>query len=98
MIKTEIARKLVVNALKKIADFPGEVDDFSTQMLHDAHIKVFLTSLDRYVREEPVVDGNGNEHPGLQYSVPLSMTLFKTWKTFGDCIKHVVDKHDIAQR
>jgi hypothetical protein len=30
--------------------------------------------------------------------VPLSMTLFRTWKTFGDCIKHVVEKHDIAQR
>lgn len=98
MMNTETARQLVARALKLIADFDGEVDEFSTKMLHDAHIKAFLTALDKYVREEPVVDGNGNEHPGLQYSVPLSMTLFKTWNTFGDCIKHVVDKHDIAQR
>jgi len=97
-MNTETARKLVERALKLVADFPGEVDDFSTQMFHDSHIKAFLTALDKHVREEPVVDGKGNEHPGLQYSVPLSMTLFRTWKTFGDCIKHVVDKHDIAQR
>lgn len=98
MMNTETARQLVARALKLVADFDGEVDDFSTQMLHDAHIKAFLTALDKYVREEPVVDGQGNTHNCLQYSVPLSITLFKTWKTFGDCIKHVVDKYDIAQR
>ena len=98
MIKTETAIQLVTKALNKVADFSGGIEDFPTNHLHDAHIKAFLTALDKFIREEPVVDNQGNTHLGLMYSVPLSITLFKTWQNFGDCIKHVANKYDISQK
>jgi hypothetical protein len=97
MINEETARKLVTKALKTIADFDGDIDQYPTAQLQISHIKAFNKALSRFVTEEPVIDQQGNTHPGLQYSVPLSISIFKEWKKFGDCVQHLVNNHDISQ-
>lgn len=97
MIKEETARKLVSKALRTIADFDGDIAQYSTAHLHEIHIEAFLTSLRKLVAEEPVVDDSGNIRPDLKYRVSLSRVLFNTWTTFGDCISHLVNKSSISR-
>jgi len=97
-MERSIAKRLVGNALKQVADFEGDIEKYQTANFHDAHVNAFLAALARFIIEEPVIDNTGKEQPTLRYSVPLTKTQFKKWTTIAECIDHVVSYSGITKR
>ncbi|UCG61255.1 MAG: hypothetical protein JSV52_13180 [Candidatus Zixiibacteriota bacterium] len=78
-----LAKEIVKQALKKVADFKGDnIEDFTFSRFQDFHKKLFLSALKKGVRSVRR-DGKGF------YDICLDDDSIEQWETVGDCIQWV---------
>ena len=97
LTKAQITTNVVEPALKTVADFSGDIGDFSTADFQPAHISAFLASLKSNLNAQPVVDG-GNTFSNMMYDADFSPSLFASWSTMNDCINYIFTNQAVAAR
>jgi hypothetical protein len=91
------AKEIVRRALLEVADFNGDIEEFTFDLFQPFHISVFLNSLKQLVNKTPCYDEHGNINSKEYYNINLSLTLFKTWKKIRVCIDYVYNYHSRAK-
>jgi len=94
----EQTTKIVEKALLEVADFNGEIQDFSFTHFHDLSKQVFANKLVELIKEAPYHDDDGNVIPVLRYDLVLSMSTVNSWQTLEDCINYVFNDVGATQR
>lgn len=84
---TEIAKGIVKNALRKVADFRDNADfeQFTFQHFHDYHKEVFLTHLK--LGTNAIKDANS------YYDIVLNANLINQWNTLKDCVDYLFEEN-----
>lgn len=83
VIEREDARKVVKNALRSVADFTGDFEQFTFRNFRSYHKTVFLDSIKTQLNAERL-----DERSYLD--IPLADSSFRDWDTLGTCIDWVV--------
>ena len=91
-------KEIVKKALKEVADFTGDIENYDFKHFHEFHKKVFITKLKSFVNEGPYYKRSGETTKDRYYDVPLSIGIFNTWNTITDCINFIYDNHTIKKR
>lgn len=88
----------VTSALHEVADFNGDVENYTFEHFHDYHKQVFANTLKKLIMQSPYYDRNGNSSMDRYYDVPLSMTLINSWATIKESIDYVLSNQAVRPR
>lgn len=91
------AKEIVKKALLEVADFNGDIEEYTFVQFQPFHINVFLNSIKQHVNRTPCYDEHGNINTKEYYNINLSYTLFKKWKKVKDCIDYVYTSRSRAK-
>lgn len=91
-------KSLTSKALKTVADFNGDIDNYSFQPFHEFHKMVFFANLKKLLCESPYFDREGNTSDDRFYDVPLNNTIINKWKTISECIDYIEQNQAIRPR
>ncbi|NVN95847.1 MAG: hypothetical protein HXX18_11245 [Bacteroidetes bacterium] len=91
-------KETVNTALKNVADFTGEIDNYEFKNFHEFHKNVFINKLKELINSGPYYDRAGNIEYERYYDVPLSIQIFNTWVTINDCIQFIYNNQIVKMR
>ncbi|MFT4683972.1 MAG: hypothetical protein ACI863_000571 [Flavobacteriales bacterium] len=94
----EQIKSIVKSALQEVADFSGEIDDFTFIHFQEFSKQVFANKLVELVKAAPYHDESGGVIPSLRYDIILSMSTVNSWVTINDCINYVVNDQGVTER
>ena len=80
LTRIQVKNLIVKPALKAVADFDSDFENFTFDHFHDFSKTIFVTKLSENLSE------NG-------YDVLLSDSEVGKWNTFSDCIDYIYDEH-----
>ncbi|MEQ9168394.1 MAG: hypothetical protein RLO12_19205 [Fulvivirga sp.] len=86
------------NALHEVADFNGDIDNYTFNNFHEFHRKVYVNELKRQIMSSPYFDREGNESMDRYYDVPLSMGVANGWTQIKESIDYVVANQAVRAR
>ena len=92
-IDRNTAKETVKRALKEVADFTGDIENFSFTYFHEFHKKVFINSLKVLVNQIPCSDHMGNISNDEYFDIDLSISLLNGWSTIGNTIDYIANNH-----
>jgi len=81
-----------------VADFNGDVDNYSFQHFHEFHRKVYVNVLKRQIMNSPYFDRNGSSSMDRYYDVPLSMAVANGWEYVKESIDYVLSNQSVRER
>ena len=89
-IDRPISKQKVKEALTQVADFNGDIEEFTFSNFHSFHKKVFLASLKTYINQLSCSDDLGQVLTNEYFDIDLNESLINQWQNMADCIDYVV--------
>lgn len=93
LLKKEQIKEIVEAALKAVADFNGDINNYEFTHFHDTHKQAFLNKLKEKINGLPYYKRDGTIDTTMYYDVPLSLNILNSWNTMQDCISYINDNH-----
>lgn len=97
-LQRQQVKEIVEKALKAIAGFNGDIENYEFSSMNDFQKKVFLDKLVQFLHQAPYHDIYGKPDPTKYYDAPLSLSLLNTWQTMKDCIDYVLNNHTVKDK
>ncbi|WKD86349.1 hypothetical protein KCTC32516_01724 [Polaribacter huanghezhanensis] len=89
-------KEIVKKALKKVADFNGDIEEFpDTDFISMPLLskQKFLQNLKIDINDHQYYNPEGQEAEGKHYDVSLSINEFENWSNITDCINYIKTYH-----
>lgn len=80
LTRAQVKTEVVGPALKTVADFDGDFEDFTFTHFHDFSMSVFLKSIADHLEK-------------LNYQVTLNEDIAAGWTTLKDCVDYVYNEY-----
>lgn len=90
-LNREQVKDIMTEALKSVADFSGDIENYSFSNFQDTQKQVFLTNLKSTINNSPYYNRDGSTSDHKYYDVPLSLSLLNSWQNMSDCIDYVLN-------
>lgn len=91
-------KNFAATALHEVADFNGDIDNYSFANFHEFHRKLYVNELKRQIMNSPYYDRNGNQSMDRYYDVPLSMAAANGWTQIKESIDYVLANQAVRAR
>jgi len=85
-------------SLHEVADFDGDVDNYSFQNFHEFHRKIYVNELKRQIINSPYFDRNGGSSMDRYYDVPISMAVANGWVSVKESIDYILSNQSVRAR
>lgn len=94
----EQVKEIATEALHEVADFNGDIENYSFEHFHDYHKNVFAISLKKLLMESPYYFRDGGTSMERYYDIPLSTGIINSWSSLTDCINYVTANQAVRMR
>jgi hypothetical protein len=91
-------KDIIQSALKEVADFTGDIENYNFNHFKEYHKKLFVTKIKELIMKSPYYDRNGNSSTDRYYDVPFSNSTVNSWRTLDDCINYTFNNQMVRQR
>tara|TARA_R110001632_G_scaffold66891_3_gene157320 strand:- start:8406 stop:8711 length:306 start_codon:yes stop_codon:yes gene_type:complete len=97
-LNREQIKSIVTEALRSVADFNGDIENFTFEHFQEYSKQVFTNKLVELINAAPFYNYLGVLDSTQCYRVVLSNSIVNSWVTLEDCINYIEENIAVGPR